>query len=407
MNSPLQPRVVPRPVPGQPQLNKLPDSELPGEGRHPFVPGRVHMTEMARKGLESVGWKDGDPIPDDLGVRLREIQSEVLRERETIRLQDTELAKDWKPPVASFVDITTLPPAKQAEIKEYLQTHKVEVAEQAERLRQNQEIDKAIPPNIQGEEREVLRAQMLNSQAIAAQRATKQSGIDVVVVDDRNTAPAAPQPAPQPAAPAAQPQSAAVTVIDEPVSTGLPMHAANCPRCKWPTDKPCNVEPTIADKRAFLVAIMGLKRFEKTYTLFDGQITVTFRSLSSEETAMIQTQLGSMTRTAEVIGDAEFWAYLIEYRLILSTAVITMGGNILYQVEDIVKWAKENPPTADDRLTATPLPRYCDHFYKKIALQETMRRVIGLQHAEFQRLVEALEALTSVPDFWKGIGPLA
>jgi hypothetical protein len=44
-----------------------------------------------------------------------------------------------------------------------------------------------------------------------------------------------------------------------------------------------------------------------------------------------------------------------------------------------------------------------DWFYKEIVTQEPLRRIIGQQHREFQRLVEALEAMTSDSSFWKGI----
>ena len=94
----LQPRAVPRPVTAPGELR--PD-QLPGAGRPPMSQGRTIMTDHTRQQLTAVGWKDGDPIPGDLGARLREIQLEVAAERSKAKLEGSELAAGWKP-VAKF-----------------------------------------------------------------------------------------------------------------------------------------------------------------------------------------------------------------------------------------------------------------------------------------------------------------
>lgn len=394
----LRPRPVPRPAASQSTLRP---EQLPGEGRPPLEPGKVHMTDMVRKNLEAVGWKDGDPIPGDLGVKLREIQQELIKEQETAKLQDSPLAANWKPVQASFVNIVDLPPEKQAEIRSYLQEYKEEIATQAEIEKQNEEIERQIPGSIQGEQRDIMREQIAQgraAQALRAQRQTAGQQIESVIVDDRDAAPAATTAATA-SAPSPPPPAEPVAALP---SSGVPEHT-NCQRCNWPLDTPFDVEPTQADKEGFLAAILGLGRFVKQYALLGGNFVLSLRSLSSKESAMVQQQLGAMLRSGEIAGDGAYWAHMIEYRMVLSVATITVGGNVVYNVPDIEKWNTETPPTKDDVIHPTPIPRLCEYFYKVGAPQEMIRRIIGQEHAKFQRLVEALEAMTSVSDFWQGI----
>jgi hypothetical protein len=46
-----------------------------------------------------------------------------------------------------------------------------------------------------------------------------------------------------------------------------------------------------------------------------------------------------------------------------------------------------------------------EYFDKHVLPQETVRRVVGQHHRQFQRLVEALEANAASPDFFDGIAP--
>lgn len=367
----------------------------------PLESGKVYMTDMVRKNLEAVGWKDGDPIPGDLGVKLREIQQELIKEQETAKLQDSPLATNWKPVQASFVNIVDLPPEKQAEIRSYLQEYKDEMTTQAELEKQNDEIEQQIPGSIQGEQRTIMRDQIVQSRAAQTLRARRQAEgtqIESVIIDDREEEPpVAPTASPPVTAPVAPP-----TAASEPPSAGVPEHT-NCQRCNWPLDKSFDVEPTREDKEGFLAAILGLGRFVKQYALLGGNLVLSLRSLSSKESAMIQQQMGILLRNGEIAGDGAYWAHMIEYRMVLSVATITVGGNIVYNVPDIEQWDKDHPPTKDDTINATPIPRLCEFFYKVGAPQEMIRRIIGQEHAKFQRLVEALEAMTSVSDFWQGI----
>lgn len=394
--------------------------------------GKVHMTDHTRKQLEAVGWKEGDPVPGDLGARLQEIQREVIEERQAAKLEGSELAAGWTPPKTSFVNITDLPPEKQAEIGQYLREYKEQIAQEEQMAAAVDAADASIPENVQGATRDLMRNQILAGDAALAAREAQRTGqrVESTVIDDRvkTTQPpagmqvpegknyagaigipsvsdkietlkarqAAAETAPPPPQPAAPAQPAPATGVAEP-------HAATCQRCHWPLQLPFNVEISMQDKQAFLAAVLGLARFEKRYDLMGGNLSVIFRSLSSQETALLQQQLGAMIRSGEIIGDGEYIANMHEFRLVMSIKQIMVGQNVMYTVPDLLSWEKDNPPQENDKLLPTAIPRMRDYLYAKGATQEPVRRVLGQTHSTFQRLVEALEFMTNDPDFWKGI----
>lgn len=428
----LRPRKVPTPPAGAGQLR--PD-QLPGPGRPPMKMGKVHMTDTTRKQLLAVGWKEGDPVPGDLGQRLQEIQREVIEERQQAKLDGSALAGDWKPVESKFVNITDLPPERQAEIGQYLADYKQQVADEKRMEAAVSDADSTIPENIQGTTRELMRNQILAGEAAMAARTAGPAGGESVVIDDRvqTTAPPAGIKVPEgktyagafgtPSvsdkieelkarqAAAATPQPQAAKTQQSPVQEKAPEtgvetpHAATCQRCHWPLQIPFDVEISTQDKQGFLAAVLGLARFEKRYELLGGSLSVIFRSLSSQETAILQQQLGAMVRSGESIGDGEYWANMHEFRLVMSIRQIMIGQNVIYAVPDLLTWAKEHPST-EEVIHPTALPRMRTYLYAEGAKQEPVRRILGQTHAKFQRLVEALEFMTNDPDFWNGIEPL-
>lgn len=290
----------------------------------------------------------------------------------------------------------------------------------------------AIPENIQGSTRDLMRNQILAGDAALAAREAQRQGsrAESTVIDDRETTTkppagmqvpegktyagaigipsvsdkietlkarqAAAETAPPPPKAAETPQAAPATGVAEP-------HAATCQRCHWPLQLPFNVEISMQDKQAFLAAILGLARFEKRYELMGGNLSVIFRSLSSQETAILQQQLGAMVRSGEIIGDGEYWANMHEFRLVMAVKQIMVGQNVIYTVPDLLTWDKEHPAKEGDKVQPTSIPRMREYLYAEGAKQEPVRRMLGQTHSNFQRLVEALEFMTNDPDFWKGI----
>lgn len=403
----LRPRPVPRPAPTR---GEIPASQLPGEGRLPLATGKVHMSDYTQRQLMAAGWKPGDPVPGDLGQRLKEIQQKIQEEQETARLEDSDLAVGWKPVNPSFVDIENMPEAYQNEVREYLQEYKQQVADEKAMAEQEAAADRSIPDNIQGQQREVMRQQMIAGDAAMAARQAKRAAqrdeTESVVIDDRKpglsgvAAQVEAAKATQAKYEAEQKAQPAPPPVEQP-ATGVASTHTNCQRCAWPLDVPFEIVPTDKDKQGFMAGILGLGRFEKHYELLGGNLEVYFRSLSTAESTMIQKQLGAMVRSGEVIGDGEFWACLMEFRMVLSVSRLVIGGNVKYEAKPIIEWEKDFPPV--DKILPTPIPRLADYFYEHCASQEPLRRILGQTHQEFQRLVEALEVMTNKSDFWKGI----
>ena len=67
---------------------------------------------------------------------------------------------------------------------------------------------------------------------------------------------------------------------------------------------------------------------------------------------------------------------------------------------DEIEWDK--PKAGEPRQTA--LPTLLNYVGLHILKNESVRRVVGMTHQKFQRLVERMEANVDNSDFWKGIG---
>lgn|GEM_PF-6751392 len=402
--------------------------------------GAVGMSDYTRKQLHAVGWQDGDPVPGDLGQRLQEIQAEVLKERKDSTLEDSEMAVGWQAPTASFVDIESLPVEKQQEIAGYLADYKQQLSNQGEYDANMARIDAQIPENVQGKQREIMRQQLAEGEAAqaarAAQRPQQPTG-ESVVVDDRQVQETTAGPPPDVEIPEgktyagamgqpsvaqkieeagrrqreAEAQAAAPTpeVTPELPPAGVGDGPTHCPRCTWPVGMAFDIEPTLEDKQSFMASILGLGRFERKQEVMGGKLVLYFRSLTSDESALVNRQLASMVRSGEIQGDGEYWTFLMEFRMVLALTRIEVGGNAQYAVEPIDEWEKKNPvdqttpETAPEHADPTAIRRMQAYFYKEGPNQEPLRKIIGEQHRVFQRLVEALETMTSSPDFWQGI----
>ena len=407
-------RLEPKPV----QHNKAAEiaAQLSREGKPPLATGKAYVTSETAKQLRAVGWEEGDPIPPDLGQRLAEIQQEVLKERQDSKLEDSELAAGWTPPKAKFVKIEELPADKQEEIQQYLQEYK-QVQEQAKQQQQyEQQLDARIPENITGPQRDMMRQQIAAGEAAQAQRNMAEG----CVIDDREQPPAKPlgdvptgkqfagnlgnpsladkiEQAAQ-----AHTQQAVPEREEEPVVEDTHIHATNCPRCLWPLSQAFEVEPSDEDKQSFMAAILAMTRFSKRYSLMGDNVVVFMQSMTTQDAELVSTQLNWMVRKGMIIGDAEYWTYLMEFRLMLMVTKIEIGGNVAYTLPEQSKWLGLSGLTSQE-VQPTLLPHLRKYFYTHAAPSEPMRRILTQTHRGFQQLVEALEAMTQHPDFWTGI----
>lgn len=159
--------------------------------------------------------------------------------------------------------------------------------------------------------------------------------------------------------------------------------------------------PTDRDKEDFLATILGGSRFRKRYELLGGKIIVTFRGLLAEENKLVYRQLVLDQQEAKIATEAEWFVQMMDYRLACSLESITSHtGKVIAVVPEL----SEMPfaPNREKPL-ATPLADQLSYVNTTVLAQEVTRRLVGLHLRQFQRLLEALEAMALEPSFWTGI----
>lgn len=330
------------------------------------------LSDFTKKTLEQFGWKNGDPIPADLGQLM-------VTFRETL------------PPSKNhevLVDATLLNDAQLQQIKDMLTAAKA-VKKEQDKEEQAAKQREQLTANMSPEMRESM------SKILAANPNLMP---ETQIVDDRQTQPTpAPVEEPPPVEaekktepePQPEPQSRAAPVRGEPF----------CPRCGWDMQQKFEIVPTDKDKEDFLVALLGGKRFKKQYELFGGKMIVTFRSMLAEENKAIYRQLVIDQQAKKIETEAEWFVQMMDYRLACSFDEITSNtGKVVSSLPEVQLVSPL--PTSD---VDNPLVQQLQKLNSDALGQEVMRRLVGSHLRRFQRLMEALEAQALEPSFWTGI----
>lgn len=421
MSDELRPKRVPQPPPGPGQL---PPSALPGEGRLPMRTGQVYMSDHTKEQLRKLGWQEGDPVPGDLGTEIQRIQKRISADRDEANWEENP-PPGYTKPKAKFVDIDELPAADQQQLREYLAEYKADRQRAAERLKQDEQFAAQaadMSPQMAEATATAMQQQREAELARGAQMAQAMRPPDTPPGDiELPDVPQAASPQPSPVQPA---PSQPVAAEHDHATSGISELPAYCPRCFWDQHAPFEIDPTQEDKEAFIAAILGMQRMEKKYELLNGNCVVYFRSLLSDEVALLNEQLGWHIRRGEIVGDGEYFMWLMEYRLVMSLSRIVVGGKMIKSVLTLAEYEAKYPDmfdrarsvfdedgniNAQPQKTKSPTGLYAMRhwFYKEVLTIEPVRRVVGQQHRIFQRLVEGLEARADSPDFWNGIERLA
>lgn len=356
---------------------QLPRNSL---GHLPLKPAEVYVSDDTGKQLEAIGWKPGDDVPEGLPDAVEIVRKKFAGEKATA---DAEVAaigatNRLRPP--DPVDIRTLPEAAKAELAAFMAQAR-EYKKQQERAA----AESMMHPGM---------AEAIN----AAERVSQPKTEFMVELPDQQ-----PQPTPQPPQPQVK-QAAPLPLAEEPAvsQTGAAAETYECQRCGWDRRVPNNVEPTEDDIRSFCVAVLSNKRFFRHVTLLGGRLELIFRSLTTNESQMVLTQLRYDVEQDGLRTDVEYLARMAMYRLALGThRIVRADGSVLYDGPEITKIPYD--PPADGR-KETPLAPLLQWFMAEGVTNEDLLRVIGREHESFQRLQEKLEARTADPNFWTGIG---
>jgi hypothetical protein len=327
----------------------------------PFAPGeKIKLTPEEREVLESAGWVDGDPVPN-----IATLMDNIAQEQQGVVQELAESGRELPPQKIS--DFDDLSDEKKAEIRKAM-------AGMREQQKINEELSANTPENLAPGVAEALKV------ATDPSPPPFEEGIEVV--DD--------------------PAEALEVPPTRSASTKFEASApAPCEHCGWDPDMKVMSNPTKVDKYHFLASVLGGTRFYKELDLFGGQVTVVFRTLTTEEADVALQQTAFDHRDGKVPDQGEFFRVYSNYRLAMSIEKMSTPGSadtipILADIE----W--DAPPASEDPQTA--LPKLEAWLHENVLNSESMRRVVGLEHQRFQRLVENLEARVDDADFWKGIG---
>ena len=130
-----------------------------------------------------------------------------------------------------------------------------------------------------------------------------------------------------------------------------------CPRCGWITDLPYKrVELTEDDKVKFVYSIMQRLPFKKSYKLFNGQMTITFRSRVPEDKELIleQGRYDIQKERYADINSMQYWAGQYELALLLDDIECPSAEaqNIKLKVKPVLKDYLDKPDGLRDYTNA-------------------------------------------------------
>jgi len=320
-----------------------------------------YVSDFTRATLTQFKWALGDPIPVELGEFMIKVKERLPASSRTDVLIDVNLMAEE--------DIAQI----------------------------NSLLDQARA--IENKRQQVAAASKATENMSPSVRAALEQVGGPEIVDDR----AQIKDVPPPAQPAPEP----VKVVDEetlPVlpdpTVGMPVILPFCPRCGWDMRQKFDVEITEADKENFVTTLLGNLRFKKKYELLGGRMVLTLRALTAAENKMIYQQLLADQQSGKVVTAPEWYTQLIEYRLACSIeSVADKDGKLLHAVPELQDMRFDAKTPLD-----TAIPAMLDYVSANVLSQEVFKRLVGTHLREFQRLIEALEAMALEPSFWTGIG---
>jgi len=149
--------------------------------------------------------------------------------------------------------------------------------------------------------------------------------------------------------------------------------------------------PTDEDKQNFLRAVLGNRRYEKTYDLFGGQLSVTMIELTPREEDQIFNALAAAQSEGKITTEDSWMLFYERMRMALSVKHVKAGASV----------HTRDPDSEDlDVVTVDSLHEYVDRFKGATAFRAIMQ-VSRLFRTQMELMLEA--SLAS--DFWTTAGP--
>lgn len=343
--------------------------KLGGEGQPPLPIGQPvtidpkGLTPMERADLSSIGWKDGDPVPSNLGQHFEEARERSHREATQLASMPPPASPDLPPlKMPEEVDIEQLPEHERIKLREALQ-EAGNVAEQMERDRV------AMTSTIEPGTRDA-----------AAGKVHREVPLDLE--DDRE-----------------ETREARVAELGEHTVHQTDDEMKACPHCGWELALQDGVKVTEKDKLTFLQATLGNVPWQHLFSLMNNNLQVTFRQLRPAEVDACFSQ-SFYERDQQGLDQMSFLEQINRYRLTLQLVDIRSAGKLETFPVDLAGWKGKpinNNPTV--------LPEVLGQVYDRVMGTESINRILSLSLGSFNRLVVKLEANIENPDFWPKAEP--
>lgn len=362
-----------------------------------FKPGQVlqaaKLTPSEQAALKGIGWKPGQPIPANLPKALQNVKVvNNIQEAQKEIEEETKNALPLPPNTPKLtmpkpVGIEELNPEQRKRIAEEMSRLATDTKEAVRLSRLPDAMYQPIVPNdpsIGDAIKHILAASGSETEVTDSTKTiSDDQAVEFVAEQWKQHKEAKEEP----------------KVEDKPATTGAVSPSIKCKHCGFDQSKPEPAEnPSYEDKLGFLQCVLGQIRFKKRYPLFNGKVVVTFRTLTTEEADLANTQLALDTQSGLVLDEAAFFRTLADYRLVLALDELYVEGQgkIFEAPEDIWEgWETEAPPKGGTKLVH--ITRY---IYQNVLKNEPIRRMVGVNFFNFQRMVELMEARVLDQNFW-------
>lgn len=177
----------------------------------------------------------------------------------------------------------------------------------------------------------------------------------------------------------------------EPVTEAMKPHV--CPRCSLALDKPYIVQPTDEDIRNRILSIMsvvrgGDGRFRKTYSMYGGQVIITFRELK-DEGSIIYNDEAKITLSDDPDKKTLQNMYRMDRinfrRHCCSIERIVLGGERVFDLPTLDEWIKQCGGDAGKALSDLEVV-----VRTLVYPSESILMAAGTPWAQFEELLTAL-----------------
>ena len=171
-------------------------------------------------------------------------------------------------------------------------------------------------------------------------------------------------------------------------------------------------DPDSKDKIGFLQSVLGHKVFSKKYTMFGGNLRITFRTLAIREIDILYQAAFQAQKDERILTTTDYYEYLNRLRLHLQLTSFSAKTASLHikLPEGLSRDTHEGCSSYWDEFLEKEaildkdkplIQQVSDYVIDKVMKTEHLQRTITHECSKFNRLVAKLEASVDNPDFWE------